>query len=37
MLDINAFLRDLIANINYKLYDAALAIYNWIKSIGLIK
>ncbi len=35
-MDLNIFLRDLIANINYKLYDLTLAIYNWFVSIGLI-
>ena len=34
--DLNIFLRDLIANINFSLYDITLAIYTFLHSFGIV-
>lgn len=35
-MDFNALLRDLIANINFWLYDVTLAVHNFLADIGII-
>lgn len=35
-MDFNAFLRDLIAQINFFLYDMTLALHNFFDMIGLV-
>lgn len=35
-MDFNAFLRDLIAQINFFLYDMTLAFHNFFDMIGLV-
>ncbi len=35
-MDFNAFLRDLIAQINFFLYDVTLAFHNFFDMIGLV-
>lgn len=35
-MDFNAFLRDLIAQINFFLYDVTLAFHNLFDMIGLV-
>ena len=35
-MDFNAFLREMIAQINFFIYDATLAFHNFLDTIGLI-